>query len=106
MDTHQSPYLEERTGGSGRSKPIKRESGLAPAAVARARGGAGRALPGRTTRKAEGPSLELASWDWSFYAGQVKQDRYAFDDSDVRPYFEMRNVLVNGVFFSCREAVR
>ena len=32
--------------------------------------------------------------------------KYAFDESQVRPYFEMNRVLVDGVFFAAQRAVR
>ncbi len=40
----------------------------------------------------------LAAQDWDFYAEKVRQSRYAFDESQLRPYFEMNRVLVDGVF--------
>ncbi len=49
---------------------------------------------------AEGGGFELAAWDWSLYAEKVRQARYAFDAAEVRPYFEMNRVLVDGVFYS------
>ena len=49
---------------------------------------------------ADKPNLELASWDWSYYTEQVRAARYDFDASELRPYFEMDNVLQNGVFFA------
>src|SRR5690606_3431084 len=42
--------------------------------------------------------FEVQAWDWAYYAEKVRQDRYAFDESEVRPYFELNSVLVNGVF--------
>jgi len=38
--------------------------------------------------------------DWAFYSDKVRAQRYAFDASQLRPYFEYNNVLVNGVFFA------
>ncbi|HRJ47793.1 MAG TPA: M3 family metallopeptidase [Opitutaceae bacterium] len=49
---------------------------------------------------AGGGSHELAAWDWDFYTEKVRQARYAFDASEVRPFFEMNRVLVDGIFFS------
>ncbi|HEU4603893.1 MAG TPA: M3 family metallopeptidase [Steroidobacteraceae bacterium] len=47
--------------------------------------------------------FQLASWDWAFYAEQVRQARYSFDESQVRPFFEMNRVLEDGVFFAAHE---
>lgn len=38
--------------------------------------------------------------DWAFYSDKVRAQRYAFDASQLRPYFEYNNVLTNGVFFA------
>ncbi len=51
----------------------------------------------------EGESFELASWDWPFYAEKVRQDRYDFDESQIKPYFELESVLVNGVFWAAHK---
>ena len=38
-------------------------------------------------------SFKLEPWDWDFYAERVRQERYAFDAAQVRPYFEMNRVM-------------
>jgi peptidyl-dipeptidase Dcp len=52
---------------------------------------------------AEGGDFELASWDWDFYAEKVRKQRYDFDASQLRPYFEFDNVLQKGVFFAAEK---
>ena len=52
---------------------------------------------------AEGGDFELASWDWNFYAEKVRMQRYNFDAAQLRPYFEMNNVLEKGVFFAAEQ---
>src|SRR4051794_9657472 len=42
--------------------------------------------------------VELAPWDWAFYAEQVRSERYAVDTAALRPWFELDRVLVDGVF--------
>ncbi len=49
------------------------------------------------------PSFKLEPWDWEFYGQQVQKAKYDLDDSEVRPYFELHNVLVNGVFYAAHE---
>ena len=39
-------------------------------------------------------------WDWEHYAEQVRKAKYDLDESQVRPYFEINNVLENGVFYA------
>jgi peptidyl-dipeptidase Dcp len=46
------------------------------------------------------PDFELAAWDWDFYAEKLRQARYDFDDTELKPYFELDSVLINGVFFA------
>jgi len=44
--------------------------------------------------------FQLEPWDWNFYAEQVRKARYDLDESQVKPYFELNNVLQNGVFYA------
>ena len=46
----------------------------------------------------EGGGFELAPWDWAFYAEKVRKARYDFDESELKPYLELDNVLQKGVF--------
>ena len=46
------------------------------------------------------PSFKLAAWDWSFYSEKLRAEKYGFDESQLKPYLEMRNVLENGVFYA------
>lgn len=52
---------------------------------------------------AEGDDFKLASWDWDYYAEKVRQQRYDFDAAQLKPYFEMTNVLENGVFYAANQ---
>ncbi len=52
---------------------------------------------------AEGGDFKLAAWDWDFYTEKVRKDRYDFDASQLKPYLEMNNVLVNGVFYAAEQ---
>ncbi len=47
--------------------------------------------------------FQLASWDWAFYSDQVRQARYAFDESEIKPYFEINHVLTDGVFYAATQ---
>lgn len=51
----------------------------------------------------EGGDFHAESWDWSFYSEKVLKERYAFDESQLRPYFEMNRVLNDGVFFAAHQ---
>ncbi|MFO0723323.1 MAG: M3 family metallopeptidase [Myxococcota bacterium] len=47
--------------------------------------------------------FKLAPWDWAFYAEQVRKAKYALDESQIRPYFELDHVLKDGVFFAAHQ---
>jgi peptidyl-dipeptidase Dcp len=49
---------------------------------------------------ASGGGFKLAAWDWDFYSEKVRLARYAFDESQLKPYFELNHVLLDGVFFA------
>jgi peptidyl-dipeptidase Dcp len=45
----------------------------------------------------------VEAYDWEFYADQVRKAKYDLDDTQVKPYFELNNVLENGVFYAATE---
>jgi peptidyl-dipeptidase Dcp len=80
-------------------------SQLAPPAVANAKREAAdiQALIDSQAKANGTASFKLEPWDWDFYAEQVRKARYSYDESEVRPYFEMNRVLVDGVLFAAHE---
>jgi len=48
-------------------------------------------------RRTEGPDFNLESWDYSYWSDKLKNAKYAFNDEDMRPYFELDNTI-KGVF--------
>ncbi len=44
--------------------------------------------------------FQIASWDWASYSEKVRKARYAFDESQLRPYYELNHVILDGVFFA------
>ncbi len=48
-------------------------------------------------RQTEGADFVLMPWDYSYWADKLKNDRYAFNDEDMKPYFELNNTI-KGVF--------
>ncbi|HEX8816462.1 MAG TPA: peptidyl-dipeptidase Dcp [Terriglobales bacterium] len=47
--------------------------------------------------------FQVQPWDWNFYSEQVRKARYDLDDAQVKPYFELNNVLENGVFYAATQ---
>ncbi|WP_189442055.1 peptidyl-dipeptidase Dcp [Rhodanobacter panaciterrae] len=74
---------------------------LAPAAVARAKREAAdiQAQIDKDQAALKQPSFKLAPWDWNRYAEEVRKAKYDLDESQIKPYFELDNVLQNGVFY-------
>jgi peptidyl-dipeptidase Dcp len=70
---------------------------LVPATTAKA---AGEAKDIQAVIDAQHGNFTLQPWDWNFYAEQVRKARYDLDESQVKPYFELNNVLENGVFYA------
>jgi len=95
-DTHADFVLEERTAKTVAA--VDELLGqLAPVSVENARKEAAD-LQAMIDESEEEP-FELASWDWPFYAEKVRQARYDFDESQIKPYFELESVLVYGLDF-------
>ena len=78
---------------------------LAPAAVANARREAAdmQAVIDKEQAAKGQPTFKLESWDWAYYAEKVRQAKYNFDESQLKPYFEIDNVQQNGVFYAANQ---
>ena len=72
-------------------------SDLAPPAVANAKR---EATDMQKIVDQEKGGFQIASWDWPFYSEKVRKARYAFDESELRPYYELNHVILDGVFFA------
>ena len=46
---------------------------------------------------AEGQNFEIAAWDWWHYSEKVRKEKYDLDESAIKPYLSLDNVL-QGVF--------
>ena len=75
-------------------------SKLVPAATAKARGEA-RVIQAVINKG--GKHFKLEPWDWELYAEQVRKAKYDLDENQIKPYFEINNVLENGVFFAANK---
>ncbi|QGZ43120.1 M3 family metallopeptidase [Pseudoduganella flava] len=52
---------------------------------------------------AEKGGFQVAAHDWAFYADKVRKERYAFDQNELKPYFELNSVYESGVFFAANK---
>jgi peptidyl-dipeptidase Dcp len=78
---------------------------LAPAAVANARKEAAdlQAMIDREQAAKGEPTFALQPWDWAYYSEKVRQAKYAFDESQLKPYLELDNVQQKGVFYAANQ---
>src|SRR5215475_4660210 len=79
---------------------IKFMDSLVPGTTAAARGEA-RDIQALIDQQKGG--FQLQPWDWEFYAEQVRKAKYDLDESQIKPYFELNNVLQNGVFYAANQ---
>jgi peptidyl-dipeptidase Dcp len=79
---------------------IKLMTDMVPAATAKA---AGEQADMQALVDKQKGDFKIAPWDWQFYAEQVRKAQYDLDESQIKPYFELDNVLKNGVFFAANK---
>ena len=75
---------------------------LAPPAVANAKREAAdlQAMIDKEQAASGEPTFKLEPWDWAYYTEKVRQAKYDFDESQLKPYLELDNVQQNGVFYA------
>ena len=79
---------------------LKFMDALVPGATARATAEASDIQALIDSQKA---GFKLEPWDWNFYAEQVRKAKYDLDEAQIKPYFELNNVLENGVFYAASQ---
>lgn len=47
--------------------------------------------------------FQLDAADWSYYSEKVRAEKFSFDQTQLRPYFEINRVLEDGVFFAAKK---
>ena len=95
-ENHAAYILEDETAGSVEAVN-RRLAELAPPTAANARR---EAADLQQMVDDSGEDFTLAAWDWAYYTEILRAERFDFDESQLRPYFELDNVLLRGVFFS------
>jgi peptidyl-dipeptidase Dcp len=48
-------------------------------------------------RQLEGDDFDFQPWDWTYYTEKLKKQKYAFNEEELRPYFEL-SAVIKGVF--------
>ncbi|MEY4642517.1 MAG: hypothetical protein RLZZ227_2511 [Pseudomonadota bacterium] len=96
---HAAYVLEEQTAQTVEAVN-QRLADLTPRALANAQR---EAADLQAMLQSEGVDFQLAAWDWAYYTEKVRQERYEFDESQLKPYFQLDNVLEKGVFFAANQ---
>src|SRR5689334_642852 len=73
---------------------------LAPPAVANAKA---EAAEQQKIVDQENGGFQIGAADWDFYSEKVRKAKYDFDESQLRPYYELNHVLLDGVFFAANK---
>lgn len=73
---------------------------LVPASVARAKK---EGADIQTLIDKQKGGFKLQPYDWNFYSEQVRKQKFNLDDNEIKPYFELNNVLQNGVFYAANQ---
>lgn len=55
-------------------------------------------------RKTEGPEFQLQPYDRFYYSAKMKKELLDISDEEVKPYFNVDSVLINGVFYAANRA--
>jgi peptidyl-dipeptidase Dcp len=93
-------YVLANQGAKTPENAIKLLTDLVPPATARARVEAGDM---QKLIDAQSGGFKLQPWDWQYYSEQVRKAKYALDESQIMPYFELNSVLQNGVFYAANK---
>lgn len=94
---HHAAYVAEESTAKTTAAVTDILTQLAPAAVSNAQA---EALVLQDALRADlgDPNAVLEPWDWSYYSEKVRLEKYALDDSLLRPYLELERVVRDGVF--------
>ena len=57
----------------------------------------------RALAKSQGANFAVTPADWNFYAQQIRKQRYALDNDQLKQYFEFNKVLTDGVFYAANQ---
>ncbi|HEX6549165.1 MAG TPA: peptidyl-dipeptidase Dcp [Gammaproteobacteria bacterium] len=81
-------------------RALKFMDDLVPAATARA---SAEAKDIQDMIEKDGKHFKVQPWDWELYSEKVRKAKYDLDEDQIKPYFELNNVLENGVFYAAHQ---
>lgn len=97
--SHAAYQIEDQTAGD--VETVNRMlARLAPPAVANARR---EAAEMQALVDADKGGFKIGAADWALYSEKLRAAKYAFDEDQLKPYFEMKRVLEDGVFHAATQ---
>ena len=75
-------------------------SGMVPATIANEKKEAAEI---QTFMRKSGTNFKLEPWDWPYYAEKLRREKYDIDESEVKEYFVLDNVLEKGIFYTAHK---
>ncbi|MES2115457.1 MAG: M3 family metallopeptidase, partial [Pseudomonadota bacterium] len=54
----------------------------------------------QTLANGEGANFQVDAADWAYYTDKLRAQRFSFDENQLKPYFELNNVMTKGVFYA------
>lgn len=54
-------------------------------------------------RKTQGLNFNLQPYDRFYYSAKMKKEHFNFADDEVKPYFNIDSVLINGIFYAANK---
>lgn len=51
---------------------------------------------------AEGENFEIAPWDWRYYVDHVRKQRFDFDETQLKPYFQLETMIEAAFYTASR----
>ena len=55
-------------------------------------------------RKSQGAEFQLQAYDYFYYSAKMKKELLDISEDEVKPYFNVDSVLINGVFYAANRA--
>lgn len=56
----------------------------------------------RIANRERGPRITIEPWDYLYYAEKVRKDRYNLDAAELKPYFELNNMIAASQYMAGR----
>ncbi len=53
----------------------------------------GEAAELQTLAQSHGSNHEIMPWDWRFYAERLRQQKFDFNEAEIKPYFELNRII-------------